>query len=625
MRASWGHGLSFIKAAVVSDQLRGRVQETLNSYGTSISTTTMSKRFFDELGMPKPDYNLGISGGSHASMTAAMLVALEETLLKEKPDMVLLYGDTDYHACRRLGCRKDPHPDSSCGSGLSHAVFDEPGRGESRVCRSRFQPSVRGTQQCLANLREEGLEDRSQFVGDPMYDAFIRAREKACGMSHELVCFDGSVRDIPGDTTTSLAIGRKIPQTTTPCVRCWPQWKNSMRLRCIRSTPETGSACCGLCGQRSYESVVFCDPVGYYTSIACGAGCAQGGDRLRGASAGGLLCAEEVRDGASFRGDSGNHGVRAQYLGRRRSGIPSRKLFPSSSISIPSISLLATGMRGIAWCPACLHSAARRTRAAVRRSAILFMAIDEAKAAFLCYPAIRSIRSLGAAAGFVGVWVGDGGRDTMQFIDFEDSVRADRGGTCASASDEVLRSQRYIMGPQIAEMEEKLAAYAGTKYAFSCSSGTDALVIPLMAYGLAKDDAVFVPSFTFFASGESVTLAGGTPVFVDSDPESYNIAPEDLERAIGAVLDEGKLNPRGIIAVDLFGRLADYGPIEAIAEKTRPVRVGRCGTRFWGQQGGQACRQLRQHGGHIVFPCQAAWMLWRWRRHILPTTTTWPR
>ena len=154
----------------------------------------------------------------------------------------------------------------------------------------------------------------------------------------------------------------------------------------------------------------------------------------------------------------------------------------------------------------------------------------------------------------------------MQFIDLKTQFERIEADVCKRV-DEVLHSQRYIMGPQIAEMEEKLSAYAGTKYAFSCSSGTDALVIPLMAYDLAKDDAVFVPSFTFFASGESVTLAGGTPVFVDSDPESYNIAPEDLERAIEAVLEEGKLNPRGIIAVDLFGRLADYGAIKAIAEK----------------------------------------------------------
>ena len=88
-----------------------------------------------------------------------------------------------------------------------------------------------------------------------------------------------------------------------------------------------------------------------------------------------------------------------------------------------------------------------------------------------------------------------------------------------------------------------------------------------MSIGLEKTDAVFVPSFTFFASGESVTLAGGTPVFVDSDPVTYNISPDDLERAIKATLADGKLTPKGIIAVDLFGQPADYAAIDQLAKE----------------------------------------------------------
>lgn len=129
----------------------------------------------------------------------------------------------------------------------------------------------------------------------------------------------------------------------------------------------------------------------------------------------------------------------------------------------------------------------------------------------------------------------------------------------------VLESQRYIMGPEVSELEEKLAAFAGVKHAFTCSSGTDALVIPLMAFELDKRDAVFVPSFTFFASGESVALAGGTPVFVDTYRDTYNISIEDLERAICKIREEGELTPRGIIAVDLFGQPADYDRLEKIA------------------------------------------------------------
>ncbi len=130
----------------------------------------------------------------------------------------------------------------------------------------------------------------------------------------------------------------------------------------------------------------------------------------------------------------------------------------------------------------------------------------------------------------------------------------------------VLRSQQFIMGPEIAELEEKLAGFVGRKYCLSCSSGTDALVIPLMAYGLHKEDVIFVPDFTFFASAESVNLAGGTPVFVDVN-QYFNIDPDDLERQIERIENEDKLNARGIVAVDLFGQSADYDRILEIAKK----------------------------------------------------------
>lgn len=154
----------------------------------------------------------------------------------------------------------------------------------------------------------------------------------------------------------------------------------------------------------------------------------------------------------------------------------------------------------------------------------------------------------------------------MQFIDLKTQFERIEPDVC-SRVDAVLHSQRFIMGPEVAELEQKLADFAGVKHAFTCSSGTDALVISLMSIGLEKNDAVFVPSFTFFASGESVTLAGGTPVFVDSDPVTYDISPEDLERAIKETQAAGKLNIKGIIAVDLFGQPADYAALDAIAKK----------------------------------------------------------
>lgn len=152
----------------------------------------------------------------------------------------------------------------------------------------------------------------------------------------------------------------------------------------------------------------------------------------------------------------------------------------------------------------------------------------------------------------------------MQFIDLKSQFERIEPDVC-SRIDAVLRSQHYIMGPEIAELEQRLAGYTGVKHAFTCASGTDALVIALMSIGLERSDAVFVPSFTFFASGESVTLAGGTPVFIDCEPDTYNISPESLEQAISKTLEEGVLTPKGIIAVDLFGQPADYPALEQIA------------------------------------------------------------
>lgn len=131
----------------------------------------------------------------------------------------------------------------------------------------------------------------------------------------------------------------------------------------------------------------------------------------------------------------------------------------------------------------------------------------------------------------------------------------------------IFSHKRFIGGDEIKALEERLADYTGRKYALCCASGTDALVLPLKAYGLKKNDAVFVPSFTFFASAESVSLAGGTPVFVDSKPDTFNIDPSSLEKTIENVISDGELTPRGIIPVDLFGQPAEHEEIKKIADK----------------------------------------------------------
>lgn len=131
----------------------------------------------------------------------------------------------------------------------------------------------------------------------------------------------------------------------------------------------------------------------------------------------------------------------------------------------------------------------------------------------------------------------------------------------------VLDHGKYIMGPEVFELEEKLAAYVGVKHCLSCSNGTDALLMPLMAWGIGPGDAVFTTPFTFMATAEVAGLVGAVPVFVDIDEDTFNIDPEQLEKAIVKVKNEGKLNPKVIIPVDLFGLPADYDRIELIANK----------------------------------------------------------
>ncbi len=129
----------------------------------------------------------------------------------------------------------------------------------------------------------------------------------------------------------------------------------------------------------------------------------------------------------------------------------------------------------------------------------------------------------------------------------------------------VLDHGAYCQGPETRELEEKLAQYSNIKHCATCASGTDALILALMAWGVKPGDAVFVSSFTFVASAECVAILGATPIFVDSDPHTYNMDPEDLQRAIDEVKKEGKLNLKAVVAVDIFGSPCDFDKIMKIA------------------------------------------------------------
>ncbi len=130
-----------------------------------------------------------------------------------------------------------------------------------------------------------------------------------------------------------------------------------------------------------------------------------------------------------------------------------------------------------------------------------------------------------------------------------------------------VNAGQWIMGPQVAELERRLAAFGEAKFALSCANGTDALAIPMMAWGFGPGDAVFCPSFTFTATAESIAWTGAAPVFVDILPDTYNLSPAALEAAIQGVLKLGELTPRAIVAVDLFGQPCDYPALAEIARR----------------------------------------------------------
>ena len=125
----------------------------------------------------------------------------------------------------------------------------------------------------------------------------------------------------------------------------------------------------------------------------------------------------------------------------------------------------------------------------------------------------------------------------------------------------------YINGPEVAELEAALCGFTGAAKALAVANGTDALIIPMMAMGLKPRDAVFIPAFTYNATANAVILAAATPVFCDVRGRDFNLDPEDLDRRIAAVTAEGRLTPKLILAVDLFGIAADYEAIFAVAEK----------------------------------------------------------
>ncbi len=201
----------------------------------------------------------------------------------------------------------------------------------------------------------------------------------------------------------------------------------------------------------------------------------------------------------------------------------------------------------------------------------------------------------------------------MQFIDLAKQQQRIRERVDARIKT-VLDHGGYIMGPEVKELEQELCEYTGAKHCITCASGTDALLMPLMAWGVQEGDAVFMPPFTFFATAEMPSFLGATPIFVDIDPKTFNMRTDLLEKAIEAVQKqdssiyplpkaalEKKLQPKAIIPVDLFGQAADYEDILALSKKYNLLVLEDAAQSFGGSQKGAKTCNLHCHAAATSF------------------------
>lgn len=167
-----------------------------------------------------------------------------------------------------------------------------------------------------------------------------------------------------------------------------------------------------------------------------------------------------------------------------------------------------------------------------------------------------------------------------------------------------LNNAHHIMGPEVKELEEKLAKYVGRKYCVTCGNGTDALTIAMKVLNVKPGDAVFVPTFTFYATSEVVSLEGATPIFVDVEERTFNIDAKKLEKAVKQVIEEGKLNPKAIIPVDLFGQVANFPEILEIAKKYNLKVVEDAAQGFGGEINGKKACSFGDISATSFFPAK---------------------
>lgn len=191
----------------------------------------------------------------------------------------------------------------------------------------------------------------------------------------------------------------------------------------------------------------------------------------------------------------------------------------------------------------------------------------------------------------------------MQFIDLKAQYQALKSEIDANIRD-VLDTARFIGGPYVEKLEKELAAFVGRKYCVTCANGTDALQVAYMALGVGPGDAVFCPDVTFVASTEPAKMLGAVPVFCDVEHDTYNLSPASLERQIQAVLREGRLTPKAVVAVDIFGNPCDYDAVAPICEKYGLALIEDAAQSFGASYHGHRCGAFGRIAATSFFPAK---------------------
>lgn len=258
----------FIKAAVVSREIRKNHTEILIHTGQHYDYN-MSDIFFEELEIPKPDYNLGISGGTHGQMTGAMLVSIEEVLLKENPNLVLIYGDTNSTLAAALAAVKLHIPICHVESGIRFGTLTNP-EEVNRICTDHVSELLLCcTESAIKNLDNEGLRKKALLVGDPMYDAFLYYQDKLTDKDFsDIIDKDDNIVDLP-ENYYYMTCHREENTQSEEQLKEILSAMNELDYKTIYPVhPRNKASVAKLCTEYKYSNLIITNPVGYLTSIA---------------------------------------------------------------------------------------------------------------------------------------------------------------------------------------------------------------------------------------------------------------------------------------------------------------------------------------------------------------------